>query len=1107
MDIKYIQTNSGISNATMFRRLFAFLILTAIFLVLPSITNAAQLPAPTGLTNSAISCDATSVTISWNVVSGADHYWFRANDLTNSWIPTTGQACSAGINTGDYCIDNIYTNYQTISVTPGHSYDVWVHASEAVDNNGNASPLADIHFTVPTCVTQTQPPAPTGLSYGNISCNATSVNITWNSVSQATHYWFRANDLTNTWIPTAGQDCTAGINTGDYCKDNVTSTSQTIAVTPGHSYDVWVHSVSSLGYTELTDPNYSGLASPLVDTHFTVPTCAAQCAQVTITSPTVLSAVVGQYTSYTGSANANGTSVSVTYPFTTSLPPGMTVSGGVISGTPTVAGTYYVTMSATNYCESGGQTTDTKTLIITVLTNTSTISASCLASPSNSSVGQSVTWIPTVSGGTLPYSYSWTGTDGLYSTNQSPSIIYNTAGTKTATMVVTSADGQTLVRQCTSAYVNQPQQTITGSCSPSTSNITSGQSVTWNTNSISGGNGSYTYAWYDSTGYLGSGSSVYKSYYSSGTYNAYVQVTSGTQNTTIYCSPSVTVQQYNYQTLSASCAPSSSNISTGQTITWIPNVYGGNAPYTYSWSGSNGFYSSGTTPSQTYYSSGTYNASLIVTSADGQTRSVSCSSVYVTQNTPVYQNMTVSCSPSSSNISSGQTVTWIPSVYGGQAPYQYSWSGSDGFYSSLVSPSRTYYTSGTQTASVTVISSDGQYRTASCSPSVYVNQTYIYTYPALSVSCKPSQSSIIPGQTVTWTPTVTGGNGAYTYIWSGTSGLYGSTYSVSKTYPSIGTQTASLTVSSGDGQTRTVSCSPPVIVAEATIASCNYLNDYMRIDWNNNPTEVRKLQIFLRDLQGYSDTPVTGIFDQMTFNNVSKFQTKYVSDVLTPWGSNESTGFVYILTKKKVNEIYCKAAFPLTTQQQSEITAYRNFLIGLQSAGITTPTTTPSVQQNTQDLFRLSNEEVGLLMQNGGLTCRTDANGACIPGTLTTATTTQTASIASAFSSLGAAVIAGIPNMFGGLRHLFILLLVLLGIFLLTVGLIHRLPILATLENGGFLAPDVLVTFIWVTAVVLLSALVFGATFLAIPLLVILVLTVVVFWVKHAKKPRVVEDN
>jgi uncharacterized repeat protein (TIGR01451 family) len=120
-------------------------------------------------------------------------------------------------------------------------------------------------------------------------------------------------------------------------------------------------------------------------------------------------------------------------------------------------------------------------------------------------------------------------------------------------------------------------------------------------------------------------------------------------------------------------------------------------------------------------------------------------------------------------------------------------------------------------------------------------------------------------------------------------------------------------------------------------AACYYLYDYLKAGWNNNPVEVKKLQVFLRDLEGY-DVQITGIYDDQTIAALDAFQNKYKDDILTPWGHTAPTGFTYILTKKKVNEIYCNMAFPVTPQQQEEIDTFRAFLLGLQDNGVAVPT-------------------------------------------------------------------------------------------------------------------------------------------------------------------------
>jgi hypothetical protein len=139
--------------------------------------------------------------------------------------------------------------------------------------------------------------------------------------------------------------------------------------------------------------------------------------------------------------------------------------------------------------------------------------------------------------------------------------------------------------------------------------------------------------------------------------------------------------------------------------------------------------------------------------------------------------------------------------------------------------------------------------------------------------------------------------------------------------------------------------------------SCYYLFDYLKQGWDNNPVEVKKLQVFLRDLEGYN-VEVNGIYDNQTVVALNAFQMRYKDDVLTPWGHTAPTSFTYITTKKKVNEIYCKMAFPVTVQQQAEIDAFRAFLQGLTNAGVTI--TNPRQEQLNNPVI-IDTTEVGVI--------------------------------------------------------------------------------------------------------------------------------------------------
>lgn len=107
-----------------------------------------------------------------------------------------------------------------------------------------------------------------------------------------------------------------------------------------------------------------------------------------------------------------------------------------------------------------------------------------------------------------------------------------------------------------------------------------------------------------------------------------------------------------------------------------------------------------------------------------------------------------------------------------------------------------------------------------------------------------------------------------------------------------------------------------------------YLQDNLRIDFDNDRVQVLKLQSFLKTFEGYDYVSLSGTFDESTLRAVESFQSRYAEDVLEPWGyqADEPTGYVYITTKKKINEIYCDEQFLLSQNQQAEIRNYRQKL-------------------------------------------------------------------------------------------------------------------------------------------------------------------------------------
>ncbi|MDP3874955.1 MAG: hypothetical protein Q8Q22_00325, partial [bacterium] len=109
-----------------------------------------------------------------------------------------------------------------------------------------------------------------------------------------------------------------------------------------------------------------------------------------------------------------------------------TITFTVAPSTPT--GTYPITVT-------GSPLNKQTNFNLVVSGNPMTVS--CSASPSPALLGQTVTWTAVVSGGTAPFTYSWSGTNIPVSPapNTNPfSIVYSTLGQKTATVTATDTD-------------------------------------------------------------------------------------------------------------------------------------------------------------------------------------------------------------------------------------------------------------------------------------------------------------------------------------------------------------------------------------------------------------------------------------------------------------------------------------------------------------------------------------------------------------------------------------------------------------------------------------------------------------------------------------------
>jgi hypothetical protein len=247
-------------------------------------------------------------------------------------------------------------------------------------------------------------------------------------------------------------------------------------------------------------------------------------------------------------------------------------------------------------------------------------------------------------------------------------------------------------------------------------------------------------------------------------------------------------------TFSASCSADHNTANVGEEVTWTVNASGGTSAYRYSWSGTESLSGSSRSITGTYDYSGVKTANVTITS--GCKTVIAICSINIVE--PV-QNLSVSCSANPNTVNVGEELTWSANASGGTGSYTYSWSGTESLYGSHRSITGTYDYSGTKNAVVTVRSGN---QTASANCTANVREA---PQNNLIVSCSSNYDEVETGDSVRYTADASGGTGSYTYSWSGTNSLSGTSRTVNKYYSTEGQKSARITVTSG-GQTASDTC-------------------------------------------------------------------------------------------------------------------------------------------------------------------------------------------------------------------------------------------------------------------------------------------------------------
>ena len=343
----------------------------------------------------------------------------------------------------------------------------------------------------------------------------------------------------------------------------------------------------------------------------------------------------------------------------------------------------------------------------------STLSASFTYSPSSPQTGQTVFFSGSASGGTSPYSYSWSFGDGSTRTGSSVTHAYASTGSFTVVLTVrdTGSPQQTTTSQ-QSITVSGAPPPLTASFAYSPSSTQAGQPVTF-TASASGGTSPFTFSWSFGDGLTGTGSPITHTYSSAGSYTTALTIKDGSspqqtatsQNTVAVTSPPPPI--------SASFTLNSSSPEVGHSISFTASASGGSPPYSYSWSYGDGSTGTGLQSTHTYHSDGTYQVTLTV--ADSQGNTATGVEPLVVGTSPLLDGFTYS----RTSAQPSENINFTASARGGTPPYSYSWDFGNGASATGASATYSYATAGPYTVTLTVTDFTDHSNSASQNLTIY----------------------------------------------------------------------------------------------------------------------------------------------------------------------------------------------------------------------------------------------------------------------------------------------------------------------------------------------------------------------------------------------------